>query len=1125
MPSFEDAYTSLNPKQRQAVDQIDGPVLVIAGPGTGKTQLLSMRVANILRQADVTAQNILCLTFTEDAARNMRDRLAGIIGQAAYDVTINTFHGFGAAVISRYGEYFYQGIGAQPIDDLASHQIFSELFKNLPHDNPLAMQYEGEFLYLRGARDAIDNFKTAGLAPDEVRAVAKNNLDFTAIANSKISLVMEDFARIDKTSPQRFERLLIALREVGQTPRNTLPTFIKPLSELTIEALTAAVETCQDSGKTTSLTEFKNKFLIKNNTGQWQLKDGEASKKLLALADLYEQYLLKLREANLLDFNDMITRVVHALELAPELRLNLQEQYQYILVDEFQDTSLAQLRIIQALTNNPVFEGRPNILAVGDDDQAIYSFQGAELSNILSFHQLYNDVEVITLTENYRSRQDILDAAQFVIQQSSERLVHTLENITKDITAKNSSLPEAFIAHHRFASADQQYQWVAAAIANKLSGGLPASEIAVIAPKHSGLKAIAPFLQARNIPTFYQKRENILEVPAIAQLVTTAKLITLLADNRQKEADALLPEVLSYEFWGLSTRQIWQLYLGNYRKRSPWLEIALQNDDQEVQRVVELLQFLAIKAKSESLEHLLDVLAGNATYQQMHAADTAQISLFSDQELTSPFYNFYFSEAAQKQNSQQFIELISHLTFLRNRLRDFYASEKLTLYHFVEYVSLCQSAGLQLVDTTPHRENPEAVSLHTAHSAKGLEFRAVYLIDTNHDIWTSTNHQGKIAMPVNLPIERASSSEDERRRLLFVAMTRAKHDLLVTGFDSPKRGNAPLKYLTGADSQEVPAVLQPQSHSADAADSQTLQNELLTRWHDRHLAARSQADMRALLAPILQNYRLSATHLQTFLNVAEGGPQKFFIECLLHFPKAGTPQMAFGNAVHQMLDSAHKYLKKEGNPKDTEGLLQEFAELLRRYHLQPDEEAKWIETGYRILPQYLAARYPEFSPQEYFEFDLSHRNLIIDGVHVTGKIDRITPLGNNSYRVTDFKTGAPITDWNAKGLSVHKQIQLHQYQQQLTLYRLLVEESRAFGQYTAVTEAAIDFVRPNQTGEVGEPLPFAPTDDDILRLRRLIRAVWQRITTLDMPDISGYSKSLQGVLEFEEFLLAELGDK
>ena len=137
MTTFEERYSNLNPKQKEAVDYINGPLLVVAGPGTGKTEILALRVAHILKKTETAPKNILCLTFTNSAAYNMRERLTKLIGRDAYKVSIHTFHSFGVDVISTYPEYFYRGAAFNPVDDVTQIEILEEILADLPHNNDL----------------------------------------------------------------------------------------------------------------------------------------------------------------------------------------------------------------------------------------------------------------------------------------------------------------------------------------------------------------------------------------------------------------------------------------------------------------------------------------------------------------------------------------------------------------------------------------------------------------------------------------------------------------------------------------------------------------------------------------------------------------------------------------------------------------------------------------------------------------------------------------------------------------------------------------------------------------------------------------------------------------------------
>src|SRR5690606_37749273 len=170
---FDTAYASLNPAQKKAVDSIDGPLLVIAGPGTGKTQLLSARVANILQKTDTLPENILCLTFTESGASNMQERLRQFIGQAAYDVNISTYHAFGRDILSRATDYIDDRLDT-PIDSLRQHQVIESIVKRLDWRDPLKQtQY-----HLKDLIATISEIKRALLTPEQIRAIANENSQF-----------------------------------------------------------------------------------------------------------------------------------------------------------------------------------------------------------------------------------------------------------------------------------------------------------------------------------------------------------------------------------------------------------------------------------------------------------------------------------------------------------------------------------------------------------------------------------------------------------------------------------------------------------------------------------------------------------------------------------------------------------------------------------------------------------------------------------------------------------------------------------------------------------------------------------------------------------------------------------
>ena len=258
---FEAAYATLNMAQKSAVDYIDGPLLVIAGPGTGKTQLLSARVANILNKTDTLPQNILCLTFTENGALNMRERLTRFIGSAAYDVTISTYHAYGADIIRRFPQYFAELRLQNPIDELGKHQIVSNIIEKMSYSNPLKQTQH----HLGDLISTLSEVKRALISSQDLRAVASENQAFIAAASQRTAELLDNFSlRMPSklaVAEVPFRELLTSLESL-MPARPRMPRY-SSLAAIAISDLRAALDQATADGKTSALTAWKNKWLAK----------------------------------------------------------------------------------------------------------------------------------------------------------------------------------------------------------------------------------------------------------------------------------------------------------------------------------------------------------------------------------------------------------------------------------------------------------------------------------------------------------------------------------------------------------------------------------------------------------------------------------------------------------------------------------------------------------------------------------------------------------------------------------------------------------------------------------------------------------------------------------------------
>ena len=1178
---FHTRYAKLNANQRQAVDYIHGSLLVVAGPGTGKTELLSMRTAQILRQTDTLPDSILCLTFTESGATNMRQRLRQIIGEDAYKIAIHTFHSFGMEIINQHREYFFRGADAQPADELTQHQIVTEILEGLDWRNPLSAKNNGEFVYTNELIRVISEFKQSGLTPAELRAITADNQRVIADIASDIQQVFA--AKISKKTIELFAPLAEKIAErVGgggitessgdtddsaphhATPSAALPPSITPYAQVLALSIAHAAQEAIDANSTKPLTAWKNKWCEKNAAGEFVLKDFAASEKLSAAIDVYEAYGNVLAERSLFDYDDMILSVIQACESHPELRANLQEQFQFIMVDEFQDTNLAQLRLLFDLTGD---EDNPNIMAVGDDDQAIFSFQGADVGNIQRFRQHYHDPKIIVLTDNYRSAADILTAARGVITQGTDRLENTIDGLSKQLTA-HASGSGARVEVQEFTSVSEERAGVAQQIAELIKRGADPAHITVIARHHKELIELLPYLYRQNLTVNYERHDDILEQDIIQALDKLARVVMAIHQNNLDAANSLLPEVIAHPAFGFSALDIWRLSLHAYKNRQLWLESMLANST--FQPFGEWLLERAKDVPNLPLEEQLDKLlgleidagitpidsvqrpsperpqtpgakrgvdrdssgahsgrellqsTGEELSSELRTAIAARASSDARREKRSPskgsslnsLADHYFSPDNLAQNPDVYLTTLESLRTLRQKLCDRITDETPTLADFLEFIDLHRSTKTRLTHIRPQASTlGGAINLMTAHKSKGLEFPHVFVIGAIDSAWGEKvrSRSRLIRYPANLQLQPAGTSYDERLRLFFVAMTRAKTTLTMTYSQTNDAGSDTMiaSFLTDHTPTIIPAADTPATQITVAQ----------TDWNSR-LSAPMSAELKDVLTPTLETYKLSITHLNNFLDVSRGGPQNFLLNNLLRFPSAKNPAASYGTAIHAALQQLHNLLGADHHLPTTEHILHYFRTSLEAQHLTPDDFELYLDKGTAALTAFLDAKSSDFHDTELAELDFAHQGVVVGGARLTGKLDVADIDKNNkTIFVTDYKTGKPSHSW--KGISDYEKIKLHKYRQQLMFYQLLVESSREYGNFT-FTGARLQFVEPDM--KTGDILSLEDTfsREELAEFAQLIGVVWRKITALDMPDISEYSADYKGMLQFEEDLLTEV---
>lgn len=1053
--------------------------MVVAGPGSGKTEIISLRVARILRETDTPPSSILCLTFTDSASTNMRRRLFEIMGTDAYKVSVHTFHSFGMEIIENYPSFFYNGALFENAGEIDKLKILESVFEELSHDSPLASVHpKGGFVFLPSVRRRLSELKRAGITPSAFYSILEEN----ALSLKKINaFVKKHFsARISGAFPEEVSLDLSVFSKGLKTKLSSDPYF-DSLPAAFCASLRPAVSEAKELDKTSPLTKWKQKYTTKNESGERVFRESLYFEKLVSLADLYQAYEKKLEDQGFFDFDDMIMRVVEAVSQNEELRSDLEERYLYISVDEFQDTNDAQIKLLQAISSSPVHEGRPNVMAVGDDDQAIFKFQGADISNILKFKESYVSPTVITMTENYRSTQDILDLARGVVSQGEDRLGNVFPGIEKTLLAKNSQLKRGTILRREFEDAKAEYVGISREIKSLLDSGVAHSEIAVISREHKYLKDLTPFLEYFKIPYSYEKRNNVLEEPHIRQLVTMSRFVSSISQPRREEADEFLSEILSYPFWELDRKDVWEISRTAHQKGKTWLSVMLESNNKKMRNVGELFLELAKASKFKTLEEVLDDI--------IHKSE---------------FKNFYFNQDQLKENKSHYLVFLSSLQAFYSALREYKKGKLTKLSDLLDFVDYYIRNDLELIDHGESRSDSGAVRLLTAHKAKGLEFEAVFVLHVQENVWAKGGLPEKLAFPMNLPIAPAGDSLDDKIRLFFVALTRAKRHLFLASHRllSSGRESLPLPFL---------------KKSAEKIENKKEENlralEISVYPSSRQQTLFSSAE-KDFLQRLLENYKMSVTHLNNFLDIVYAGPQVFLERNLLRFPEAKKPAGIYGSIVHQVLEKAYLYTQERKSRPGLETFLSFFDQAISRARLNEKDRDKFITRGRSELEIFYKQKIESIDPEHIIETNFAGQGVIIEGAHLTGKIDKMVKI-NRIITVHDFKTGKAKAGW--KGAGFREDSQLLKYKRQLVFYKLLVENSRDFGDFT-VKQGVLEFVKPKEGRLID--LSYTITEEDVIHLQRLVEVVYKKIMKLDFPDVSSYEKTEKDTRRFEDDLLA-----
>lgn len=895
----------LNPEQKTAVIHQSGPLLIVAGAGTGKTTVLINRLLYLITELKVDPDNILLVTFTEKASQELTERADQALPYGYVNLWIHTFHGLCDQILRQHG----LDIGIN-----VDYQVLNQTEQWMLIKNNLA----------------------------------KFNLDYYAPLGNPdkfISELIKHFSR---------------LKDENVTPQ---------------QYLDYALELQQDNDAMLSSAKQKNLD----------------SDRINELANAYHAYNQLLLDNKLLDFGDLITYTLKLFKERPDILKYYQAKFKYVMVDEFQDTNWSQYELLKLLSlpDN-------NLVAVGDDDQSIFKFRGASLSNIMQFKDDYPQAKEVVLSKNYRSSQIILDHAyQFVVHNNPNRLEVKL-GIDKQIQAqlevpgeiKYLSLPtlvdETQIIVNMIKELHQpdQVNW---------------SDMAILIRANSTADRFTTELARQNIPHQFVSLKGLYYKPIILDILAFLKLL----DNYHESA-ALL-RVLDLPNFKTSHADI--ITINRFARGKLWsLYEALQN----ISAITE------VSPESQASIHRLLQAIHQYT---VSAKEVKTANIFV--QLVHDYFIPYLDTDRQRAEFDylnQFYKKILHFE---------QTNPESLLADFLQYINLEMEAG----DTGSLRlsyEDADTVKIMTVHSAKGLEFKYVFLADLVDKKFPTINRSDRIPLPDGLVKENIPEGDihlEEERRLFYVAMTRAKLGLIMTG--ARDHGGTAEKKISRFITE---AGLQP-----EMIESKQLENEL-----QREVENLSQAKE----APVKIDYELPTRFSFSQIEAYNSCPWKYKYLYILRVPTEAKPVTAFGRTMHSALKEFLQPLVA-GFPQQTDlfGSPQENSTADFSWsRLTTIYQQVWQDHGYDTREQA-----EEFKQQgkimlKKFQQDLVDHNLPqimflekefnlkLKDYTIIGSIDRVDKLSDNSVEIIDYKTGNP------------KDKIYYQDKKQLLIYQLALEQ-------------------------------------------------------------------------------------
>ncbi len=949
---FAREFDKLNSEQKQAVETIEGPVMVIAGPGTGKTQVVALRIAQILFKTQVSSRNILALTFTEAGVTALQERLVDIIGPDAYQVTVATFHSFCNEVISTFPYAFELPATTSNLDELETRQIVDKIIQTLPGLN-LIRPARVPNRHIEAIISAIKTLKQEAVSPDQLQKLAPSTLP----------------AKSDKTT------------------------------------------------KTAEATAKRQAEILEE------------------LALVFRAYQSHLTEHQLYDYDDMILFVYQSLSTKPEIKQYLQERYQYILVDEYQDTNNAQNVLVEALAD---FFTTPNLFVVGDDKQAIYRFQGASVANMLHFAKYYPDIKIISLKKNYRNPKLVIDCASKLIANNQQQLSSYLK-IETDLQADSIlvSQPKLML----YPSRQAEYAGIVESCRQRLRDGQDPGQIAVLLRTNSEVRDWRSVAETLGLAVAGAQSADLLAEPIIRGLLNILRAVN--EPTNSYRVLAALP-YLEQEVTAIEIAEA----LKNRRPNRPLLDgLISQRRLPAVSQAASRLRQLIVRQKSLNLIELMLMIV-------------SQCSLTMDRRDNRGLDRLEIIHA--------FLDRAKHLLARQPGIG---------VKGLVEYWQLLQDYRLAI---PVRRATPESlgVKVMTVHGAKGLEFETVIMANVGADSWRERANRSIIKLPSQIAEVknwRENQQEDERR-LFYVGMTRAKKELVLTMSETCDDGRAtlPSQFITEIDDclKSVVVVMTNQATKELLANLlQPVSATILTERQNNYIKEK------------INQSPFSYTHYRAYQTC----PRQYLLRNILKLPSPPSYNLQYGSAVHKALELYFKQYSQTKVKPSRDQLIEGFRAAISQ-DLTGLELERTLKKGSDSLANYFEKKSADWLRPVGVEYSFYSHHVLLNDLWLTGKFDRIDPIDPAArfVRVIDYKTGSkPKTRGQIEGTTKDSD---GETKRQLVFYALLAKHDRIFP--FLVRELAIASV--DDAGKFTDEI-FTVNAEEIIVLEKDILATHQEI--------------------------------